>query len=163
MKHFHGDRLRFERKTTMQSTPRQRFWVSMVIGSLLLLVAACSSSASPPSTPTRRNPTPAPTSPTVPHVTYRGNSPQVITLDWSPDGKHIVSGDTNHFMKVWDSVTGKTLLTYQAPSEVWGVAWSPDGRRIAFAGGTFRRAGLDPTARVLDAKTGRTLLTYQRH
>src|SRR5690348_13031042 len=97
-----GDRLKFERKTTMHSSPRRRFWVSAIIISLLLLPTACTSSSttSPSPTPTQQHPTTtpttaptiAPTSPPVPHLTYRGNSSRVITLDWSPDGKRIVSG-----------------------------------------------------------------------
>jgi len=41
----------------------------------------------------------------------------------------------------------------QHPSNVWSVAWSPDGKRLATAGGS------DPgTAKVWDAKTGKELL-----
>src|SRR5512142_2812060 len=54
---------------------------------------------------------------------------------------------------------GTTLLTYRghlSESGVMSVAWSPDGQRIASAGG-------DKTVQVWDAATGNTLLTSRNH
>ena len=43
-------------------------------------------------------------------------------------------------MKVWDAGTGQETLTLKGHTDgVNGVAFSPDGRRIASAGLTIRR------------------------
>src|SRR5213082_1041368 len=59
-------------------------------------------------------------------------------------------------VKVWDAVTGHTLLTYRGHTfRGWGLAWSPDGTRLASGSD-------DQTAQVWEATTGRTLLTYRQ-
>ncbi len=76
-------------------------------------------------------------------LTYRadaGGSP--ISLAWSPNGKYIVASifrqsnpEVNKCdVVVFDAMTGKLILTYRGHSSLaWGVAWSPDGTRIASA------------------------------
>ena len=57
---------------------------------------------------------------------------------------------------MWDAETGRELLTLQGhTSDVWNVAFSPDGQRLA-SGGRF-----DPTVRVWDAQTGQQLLVLK--
>lgn len=100
-------------------------------------------------------------------LTYRGNGAPVWSVAWSPDGKRIVSGTgaqgaygpvtTNNSVKVWDSTTGQTLLTYtEHAGQVYGLAWSPDRKRIASGGD-------DQIVRMWDATSGQTLLLYRGH
>ena len=41
--------------------------------------------------------------------TLRGHSRLVLSVAFSPDGKHIVSGSLEKAVKVWDSQTGKEV------------------------------------------------------
>ena len=76
---------------------------------------------------------------------------------WSPDGTRVASGSADHTVRVWDMLSGSTLLTYTGnTSSVLTVAWSPDGTRIA-------SGGYDRTIQVWDSLTGRTLLVYHGH
>ncbi|WP_149404755.1 WD40 repeat domain-containing protein [Dictyobacter arantiisoli] len=54
-------------------------------------------------------------------------------VDWSPDGKHIVSGDGNGMIQLWKPFTGECIHTYWSNDEVSDVAWSPQGWSIAAA------------------------------
>jgi WD40 repeat protein len=58
-------------------------------------------------------------------------------------------------VKVWDAASGKELLKLRA-GQVWGVAYSPDGRRLA-------SAAWDTTVKVWDAATGEKLLRLNGH
>ncbi len=102
------------------------------------------------------SPTPVPLGTTF--AIYRGHSAAVYGVDWSPDGKQIVSGGRDGLAKVWNAATGATLLTYlgHAPNAVNAVAWSPDGRLIA-------SAGSDETVQVWDARTGEVFMAYRGH
>jgi eukaryotic-like serine/threonine-protein kinase len=84
-------------------------------------------------------------------------SGDVLTVAWSPDGKHIASGSSDTTVQVWDASTGEALFIYRGHSAgVDCVVWSPDGRRIA-------SASTDTTVQVWDATTGNHAYTYQGH
>ena len=58
-------------------------------------------------------------------------------------------------LQVWNASTGENSLTYRGHSNiVFGLAWSPDGKRIA-------SASQDTTVKVWNATTGETILTYR--
>jgi WD40 repeat protein len=56
---------------------------------------------------------------------------QLMRIDWSPDGKRLVSGSTDDTTRIWDAETGAELLTLSTPSN-WAInpAWSPDGQYL---------------------------------
>jgi WD40 repeat protein len=102
-------------------------------------------------------------------LTYKGQGAPVWSVAWSPDGKRIVSGTggagldgpvmANNSAKVWDAATGQTLLSYMeqgSKNQVYGLAWSPDGKEIASGGD-------DMLVRIWDATTGHTVLICQGH
>jgi eukaryotic-like serine/threonine-protein kinase len=89
--------------------------------------------------------------------TYSGNTSEVLTLAWSPDGTWIASGCVDGSVWVWDATTRRTQATYYGHmSEVNTVAWSPDSRQIA-------SGSSDGTVQLWDAATGKRLLTWKGH
>src|SRR5271157_2201030 len=67
-----------------------------------------------------------------PTAMYPGHFDEVLAVAWSPDGTRIASGEHDSTVQIWDTRTGKRLLTYQGHSnQVLALAWSPDGTRIA--------------------------------
>jgi WD40 repeat protein len=72
---------------------------------------------------------------------------------FNSDGKRLATASFDGTAKVWDSETGKELMTLSGHTGlVFSVAFSPDDTIIA-TGST------DGTAKLWDASTGRELLT----
>ena len=97
-------------------------------------------------------------------LTFKGHTDRVWSVAYSPDGKRLASGGGRLRLagqppgpgevKVWDVQTGQELLTLQGlTGNVWNVAFSPDGKRLASADGK--------TVKVWDAQTGQELLSFQ--
>jgi WD40 repeat protein len=49
--------------------------------------------------------------------TYRGHTKAVESLDWSPNGKLIVSGGQDETVQVWEAVTGTFIYSYKDQTE----------------------------------------------
>ena len=56
---------------------------------------------------------------------------QIMGINWSPDGKRLVSGSTDGTTRIWDAQTGAELLTLLTPGD-WSTIpdWSPDGKYL---------------------------------
>ncbi len=68
----------------------------------------------------------------------------MCSVAFSPDGKRLVSGSGDKTIKLWDTATGKELLTLKGHSStVFSVAFSPDGKRLA-------SGSMDETIKVWD-------------
>jgi WD40 repeat protein len=65
---------------------------------------------------------------------------------YSPDGKRLASAG-NGVVKVWDAKTGQEVLSLESDS--FGVAFSPDGKRLASVG------------KVWDPQTGQELFSFK--
>ncbi|EUC67742.1 WD40-repeat protein (notchless protein), related protein, putative, partial [Rhizoctonia solani AG-3 Rhs1AP] len=73
----------------------------------------------------------------------------VLSVAFSPDGRHLVSGSKDETIIVWDTYTGAIALgpLKGHSDEIYSVTFSPDGQMIASGSG-------DLTIRLWDASTG---------
>ena len=67
----------------------------------------------------------------------------MLSVAWSPDGQHLLAGNIDGNLELWDVSTGKHLAVWTGhplensgkvgpwASAVFAAAWSPDGGRIA--------------------------------
>ncbi|WP_254449302.1 NACHT domain-containing NTPase [Anabaena sp. UHCC 0253] len=56
----------------------------------------------------------------------------VYSLAFSPDGKYLVTGDSDGRVQIWNAITGREILTLLGHSSgVYSVAWSGDGLTLA--------------------------------
>jgi WD40 repeat protein len=96
-------------------------------------------------------------------ATLSGHTGALNGAAWSPDGDHIATAGADGSVQVWllpglsgapgDTARGEIVFTLAGHSkEVRGVAWSPDGERIA-------TSSADGTVRIWDAATGEELDT----
>ncbi|MGZ3646983.1 MAG: hypothetical protein ACXWPS_14820 [Ktedonobacteraceae bacterium] len=79
----------------------------------------------------------------------------VTDIAWSPDSSRIVAAcPSSDTLQIHDVNTGKTIVTYdQSDTEMYFIAWSPDGKSIA-------AVGEDNTVRVWKANNGHNINTY---
>jgi len=59
-----------------------------------------------------------------------------LTLDWSPDGKYIATGDQDSTVHFWMTGTGQDLQMWGYETKVLELAWSFNSRYLATGGGT---------------------------
>ena len=84
------------------------------------------------------------------------HSAAVNTVDYSPDGKTIVSGSEDGTAKIWEATTGKCVTTIGGDSgPVATVNYSPNGKSIVLC---YRRTG---KIQILDASSGECIKTLE--
>jgi WD40 repeat protein len=90
-------------------------------------------------------------------IILAGHTDPISSVSWSPDGRRVLTSSHDNTARVWDPVTGKSLVTFA--KHVYSLAtatWSPDGKRVVSAGG-------DAHLRVWDPDTGMELVVLKGH
>ena len=76
------------------------------------------------------------------------HSDAVLSLDFSPNGRHLASASADRFVRVIDLASGKIVRAFEGhTSYVLGVAWKSDSRTLA-------SAGADNVIKIWDFTTG---------
>lgn len=79
------------------------------------------------------------------------------SVDFSPNGKLVISGSYDETIRIWDVETGKELILVDRYKEpVNSVAFSPNNKYFVVS------FSWDKRIRVLDAKTGEELMSFER-
>jgi serine/threonine protein kinase/WD40 repeat protein/energy-coupling factor transporter ATP-binding protein EcfA2 len=84
--------------------------------------------------------------------TISGHSDLIYSVAFSPDNTHIASSSFDKTMRIWEVATGKLVHLFTRIEASKGVAWSPDGLRIASS--TNDVDDLNAYLQVWDAVTG---------
>jgi WD40 repeat protein len=85
------------------------------------------------------------------------HSDTVFSIDFSRDGKYIVSGAADKFVKQFEVDSGKHVRSFEGHTHhVLGVSWKADGSRIA-------SAGADNAIKVWNVETGEQHRTIQNY
>src|SRR5437588_5164432 len=65
-------------------------------------------------------------------LSYYRHTRFVRSLAWSPGGTYIASGGDfgDSTLQVWSSLSGELHYTHKQQYRIFGVSWSPDGKRI---------------------------------
>jgi WD40 repeat protein len=78
---------------------------------------------------------------------WTGHADEVLSLDFSSDGRWLASGGAGGAVRIWDAARGTQIQEVKAHTgRVWSVGFSADGRRLASAGG-------DGTVKIWDTST----------
>eukprot|EP00899_Mesostigma_viride_P008880 jgi/Mesvir1/17994/Mv09336-RA.1 len=69
--------------------------------------------------------------------TFTGHALGVVSVALDPSSNLVASSSLDSVIRVWDLGTNEQKAVFEAtPSESWSVAFSPDGRHVAAAGGS---------------------------
>jgi WD40 repeat protein len=89
--------------------------------------------------------------------TFSGYTTDIWSFSYCEPKHRVVAGSYSKIIKVWDSASGKAVLSLEGPEKsCLPVCFSPDGTRIA-------SGSLDRTVRLWDAFSGKQLFQMELH
>ena len=63
--------------------------------------------------------------------TFEGHSGGVTAVAVTPDGRHVVAGDRDYTVKLWNVETGELIRTIEGHTDqVYAVSVTPDGHKV---------------------------------
>ncbi|MCI0463802.1 MAG: WD40 repeat domain-containing protein [Gemmataceae bacterium] len=87
----------------------------------------------------------------------------VCSVTFSADGKLLASVSRDHTVRLWESATGKEVRRFQETDcEYYSVAFAPDGKMLALAGGDPVKGG-NAAVRLYDLTSGHELRRLEGH
>jgi len=93
----------------------------------------------------------------APPQELKGHTSDLWGVDFSPDGKYVVTSSNDKTVRLWDLATGETIRIFSGhAAEVWDVVFSPDGKYLL-------TGSADHTARLWDAMNGETVQVFSGH
>ncbi len=81
-------------------------------------------------------------------VSMIGHNQPITTMAFTPDGKQLISGSQDRYVRIWDVTTGRAMRVFILTAAVQAVAVSIDGKELATIDATQE-------SRVYDLATGR--------
>jgi WD40 repeat protein len=88
---------------------------------------------------------------------FAAHADRIVSVAWSPDGRHLASTGADRTLKVWEAASGKlvTTLVGANPADWWaGLIFHPDGTRLIVKG--------DTSVVVWDLTTAQPIRTFNR-
>jgi WD40 repeat protein len=90
-----------------------------------------------------------------PDIVYRGHTLVASPVAWSPDARHLASGDWDGYVRVWDRDTANDLFAYKhRTGPVSHIMWSPNGERLA-------SCNVKGTILIRDGRSGEAVRSYE--
>lgn len=81
----------------------------------------------------------------------------ITSIDFSPDGKFLVTASYDEIVRIWDWEANKVVREFKGHSgTIWSVQFSPDGKKVA-------SSGEDKIIRLWDVETGNLMRTFSGH
>ncbi len=105
-------------------------------------------------------------SPADADLALKGHTGSVFGVAFSPDGKQIASASFDHTAKIWDTKTGKEIVTLKGHTmPVLAVVFEPDGKHVWTVASPFYGDQITEPGEVWrwDAQTGEQLKKLSGH